>query len=242
MSSSSTTDGAGSSGIQNPDQPNPDQPNGSVGVQELIDRLKTEGVQEGQHQAESLLAEAKKQAAEIVDAARSEADTIVKDAQQQAERTETNGKRALALASRDASLQLGEQLQHEFRGWIGRLVDAKLGQEEFLAEVIREMAGQVIGSVASDGGEQTDVQQSKLRFLIAEEKHSAIETYVKGQAAEMLRKGVSLEADRTLANGFRLQIVDDDIEINFAGEAVTAALMRFLAPKFRQQIGSAGDA
>ena len=57
----------------------------------------------------------------------------------------------------------------------------------------------------------------------------------------MLRQGVSLNADRSLTHGFRVQIVGDDIEINFTDEAVTAALMRFLAPKFRQRIGSVSE-
>ncbi len=222
--------------------PSPGQSGGNVGVQELIDRLKTEGVQEGQHQAESLLSEAKRQAAEIVDAARVEADSIVKEAQLQAERTETNGKRALALASRDASLHLGEQLQHEFRGWIGRLVGEQLRQPEFLAGLIRQMAVQSMASMGDSPGTNDEEQQPKLRFLLGEDGQQLIETYVKGQAAEMLRQGVRLDADRSLTHGFRVQIIGGDVEINFSEEAVTAALMRFLAPKFRQQIGSAsGD-
>ena len=85
----------------------------TVGVQELIDRLKSEGVQEGEQQAEALLTETKKQAASIIEDARREAEQIVHEAQSEAERLEANGKRALALASRDTSLRLKEQLQHD---------------------------------------------------------------------------------------------------------------------------------
>lgn len=207
-----------------------------VGVQELIDRLKAEGVQEGQQQAQALLAEAKQQAARIVDAARAEADTIVQEAQQEATRTQTNGRRALALASRDASLQLKEQLQHEFRGWIGKLVRAQLDDPEFLADLIRAMASQAMASIAGDdsGG---DDHGSKLTFLVDPQRVESVESFVAGQAAEMLRHGVRLHADPALVHGFRVQIVANDVEINFSDEAVTAALMRFLAPKFRQQIG-----
>jgi V/A-type H+-transporting ATPase subunit E len=219
------------------------QSDANVGVQELIDRLKTEGVQEGQQQAEALLAEAKKQAAKIVDAARAEADAIAKAAQQQAERTQTNGERALALASRDTSLQLKEQLQHEFRGWVGGLVREQLDEPEFLAELIRELAAQAMATIDNGTGAQDSQQGGKLRFLVGEDGAKSLEAFVKGQAAEMLRQGVCLQADRSLRHGFRVQIVGDDIEINFSDEAVTAALMRFLAPKFRQRIGSvSGDA
>ena len=110
-------------------------PGDTAGVQELIDRLKTEGVEEGQQAAESLLAEAKKQAATIFDAARTEADDLVKAAQLQVEQMDTNGKRALALASRDTSLQLKEQLQHEFRGWVSRLVGEQIDGPRFPGRV-----------------------------------------------------------------------------------------------------------
>ena len=57
----------------------------------------------------------------------------------------------------------------------------------------------------------------------------------------MLRQGVRLQADRSLSHGFRVQLADQEIELDFTDEAVTAALMRFLAPKFRQLIGSASE-
>lgn len=230
MSNSSPTDAA--AGAQTGD---------TVGVQELIDRLKTEGVQEGQEQAEALLVEAKEQAASILESARAEADSILKTAQQEADRTQTNGNRALALASRDASLQLKEQLQHEFRGWIAGLVRTQLEQQEFLAEMIREIGGQAVAMLdgRSESGEGGD--DESLKFLVSETKSGSLEAFVKEQVSEMLRSGISLQADRSLTHGFRLQIVDENLEIDFSDEAVTAVLMRFLAPKFRQVIGSVSE-
>ena len=184
----------------------------TVGVQELIDRLKSEGVQEGQLRAEALLAEAKKQAAIIVDAAHAEADKLVKEAQRHVAQTQANGKRALALASRDTSLQLKEQLQHEFRGWVGRLVQDQLADRNFVAELIREMAGQAIAAI-SDGPDTQDSEQPvKLRFLVGGGESKSLEAFIKGQAAEMLRQGVCLQADRSLTHGFRVQLVDENIE------------------------------
>jgi V/A-type H+-transporting ATPase subunit E len=230
MSSSSSAGATGES-----------QTGDTVGVQELIDRLKTEGVREGREQAEALLVEAKGQAAAILDAARAEGDAILKAAQQEAERTHTNGSRALALASRDSSLQLKEQLQHEFRGWVAGLVRTQLEQQDFLAEMIREICGQALSMLDGRSGSPDVDQGESLRFLVADDETSSLESFVKGQVSEMLRAGVSLQADRSVTHGFRVQIVEKNIEIDFSDEAVTAVLMRFLAPKFRQLIGSASE-
>lgn len=216
-------------------------PGATAGVQELIDRLKSEGVEEGQQAAESLLSEAKKQAATIVDAARTEADELVKAAQLQVEQLETNGKRALTLASRDTSLQLKEQLQHEFRGWVRRLVSEQLTAPDFLAELIRNMASQAIAARGDKPGNGDSTQADQVIISVAGEGAESIDTFIKQQAADMLRQGIRLEADHSLSHGFRVQLADQEIEIDFTDEAVTAALMRFLAPKFRQLIGSTSE-
>lgn len=222
-----------------------DQINGTsgdaAGVQQLIDRLKSEGVQEGQQQAEALLIEAKKQAAAIIDAARAEADTIQRDAQQQADRLETNGKRALTLASRDTCLHLKEQLEHEFRGWIGRLVQQQIADPKFLTDLICDMANHAIEVAGGESSDSDQQQSGKLQVLVNGDQSESLDKFVKSQAEAMFRKGLDIQADRSIAHGFKVQIEGKEMEIDFTDEAVTAALMRFLAPKFRQLIGVASS-
>ena len=52
----------------------------SSGVQELIARIRKEGVQSGRDEADHLVQEAQKRAAEIVEQARAEADRILTQA------------------------------------------------------------------------------------------------------------------------------------------------------------------
>lgn len=210
----------------------------TAGVQQLIDRLKSEGVQEGQQQADAVLAEAKKQAAAILEAARLEAETIQRDALQQADRTTTNGTRALSLASRDTALHLKEQLQHEFRGWIGGLVHERLSTPEFLTDLIRAMALQAVESASGTALSSEQEHATALQLAVGESGATTVESFVKGQAADMFRQGISVQVDRSITQGFRMRIDDREVEVDFTEEAVTAALMRFLAPKFRHLIGS----
>ncbi|KAA1261986.1 V-type ATP synthase subunit E [Rubripirellula obstinata] len=203
----------------------------TVGVQQLIDRLKSEGVQEGKEQASALLAAAKQEAAAIIEAARDEADTLLRDAGREAEKTEVNGKRALSLAARDTGLQLKEQLEREFRGWIGALTEQQLDQPDFLPKIILEMAGQCSDTVVESKGEIK---------LLSNENHSSqeIERFVKSQAAAMFQHGVTVQLDPSVQHGFRMQLTGKNVEIDMTDQAVTSALMRFLAPKFRKLIGS----
>jgi V/A-type H+-transporting ATPase subunit E len=208
----------------------------TVGVQQLIDRLKAEGVQEGKAQADALLTVAKQEAAAIIDAAREEAAAIVREAGRVAEMNEANGKRALSLAARDTSLQLKEQLEREFRGWIRGLVQKQLDTPGFLSQVIRQMAGQCCDAVAESTGD--------IKILIAgsdseqDGASSELKAFVAGQAAAMFQQGVTVHLEPSIQHGFRMRLAGKNIEIDMTDEAVTSALMRFLAPKFRQLIGS----
>tara|TARA_R110002072_G_scaffold284006_1_gene447801 strand:- start:20703 stop:21332 length:630 start_codon:yes stop_codon:yes gene_type:complete len=202
---------------------NPSIP-GETGVSELIDRLKSEGVAEGQQQADAILSAAKDEAAAIVEAAQAEAEKIEATARDEAERTRTNGTQALKLASRDAAIQLREQLEQEFHGWISRIVDQPLSDPEFLGQLIRDMAS----DAATDA--------SRIDVSVAEQHAAALDQFTQSQTAEMLRDGVEIRADRSIENGFRFKVDGSNVEINFTDEAVTAATMRLLAPKFRQLI------
>ncbi|TWU45098.1 V-type ATP synthase subunit E [Novipirellula aureliae] len=219
MASTLTSDAANQSKSGNP-----------VGVQELIDRLKSEGVAEGKQQAEALLADAKKQAEAVIEKADAEAQKILREAQHEADQIKNNGKLALALASRDANLHFKEQLEHEFRGWIANLVHKQLDKPDFLADLIREIANRTIASV---NGEESETDK-KLLVLVSDEPSAALDTFVQNQAEQLLREGVELRASRAVSDGFRVRLAEKNIEIDFTDEAVTAALMRFLAPKFRK--------
>jgi V/A-type H+-transporting ATPase subunit E len=197
---------------------------GEVGVSELIDRLKAEGVAEGQQQADAIVSAAKDEAAAILEAARTEADKIEQAARDEADRTRTNGTQALKLASRDTAIQLREQLEQTFRGWIGRLVEQRVSDPEFLGQLIRDMASQ-----ASAEARRIDVS-------VAEKHAAGLEAFVESQASEMLRDGVEIRSDRSIEGGFRFKIDGSEVEIDFTDDAVTAAMMRLLAPKFRQLI------
>ena len=58
----------------------------SSGVQELIDRLREKGVEEGKEQADQLVADARQQAAQMLDDARREAADLLQRAREEAER------------------------------------------------------------------------------------------------------------------------------------------------------------
>jgi V/A-type H+-transporting ATPase subunit E len=206
-------------------------------VQELIDRLRDEGVSKGRREADALLAEARKKAAEIIDDARKESDRILTRARREAENTRTGGEEALRLAARDAVLSLRESLGEDFTNRVRRLVSHTLQDQEFLKRLILEVAQR---AMPDDAGRQVEVLLPEnvvtLEDLQRDPEDVAEGTlthFVLGLAGDIVREGLSFKVADDDTPGVRIRLADEDIEIELTDATISALLMRHLVPRFR---------
>jgi len=209
----------------------------SSGVQELIDRLREEGVTKGQQEADALLAVARQKSMEILDEARREADAIVTRARQEAERTKASGEDALRLACRDALLSLHESIGTEFTSKVRRLVSHTLRDRVFLERLILEVARR---AVPEDARKRMEVLLPNDLVSVEDLKKSpervaegTLTHFVLGLVGDILREGLSFGAADDDTPGVRIRLADDDVEIELTDETLTALLMEHLVPRFR---------
>lgn len=196
----------------------------AVGVDELIDRLKTDGVVKGKSEAEAIVADAKRQAMAILDTARNEADSIVTAANAEADRICQTSNQALQLAGRDALLKLRESFTLQFENRIRKLVEAELKNPETLGKMILEVAGK------SRPGEST--AKTEILLPMAASKSDPLISYVAGVTESMLRQGVTFGVGDDVAAGVKVRLADKDVDIDMSDEALSAFLARFLVPRF----------
>jgi len=210
----------------------------SSGVQELIDRLREKGVEEGREQAEQLLAESRRRASQTLDEARAEAAQIVQRAKEEADGLRAAGEEALRLAGRDAVLALKEEISDKFSSQIRRLVSACLRDEQFIQRLILEIAGR---SVPRDSKEPMELllpedvgaSLEDARCQAKEAKEGTLNHFVLALAGDMLRDGVSFGVAADNTPGVTVRMVEEDVEISFNEKAVTEFLLRHLLPRFR---------
>jgi len=198
----------------------------AVGVENLIDRLKTDGVSKGKTEAESIVADAKRQAMSILDAARREADGIVTAAQRESERVRQTATQALQLAGRDALLKLRESCQLQFENSLRKLVGVELQNADTLSQMILAVAGKT----------RPDEADAVIEVLVPIDpsQPDALTDYVAGLTSEMLRPGVTFGVGEDVTAGVRIKLVDKNVEIDLSDEALASFLGRFLVPRFRQ--------
>lgn len=208
------------------------------GVEELIARLRDQGVAAGRDQADKLVADARSQAQQTLDQARQQADQIVKDARQEAETLERSGKQALELALRDAVLALKSQLMERFRGEVRQLVGEEQQKQEILEKMILEVVGRV--REQADRSENTTVilprQVAGLEELSQnpeELENGVLTRFVQLVARGMVREGVFFGVAADQQMGLRLRLVDRDVVLDLSEEAVSEVILQHLQPRFR---------
>ncbi|MFO7901465.1 MAG: hypothetical protein ACQESR_09125 [Planctomycetota bacterium] len=108
-------------------------------VQSFVEKLRNEGVEVGQREADRLRAEAEQEKQEILAKARAEADNIKSNAQAEADSILEKSKHELELAARDAALTLKDSLERALQAIIAKPVQEELSRPEFLQQVIKEV-------------------------------------------------------------------------------------------------------
>lgn len=207
------------------------------GVQELIERLRQDGVNAGEEQGQEVIEAARQQAQEIVTAARQEAKSIREQARREAQQLREAGQEALQMAARDTLLDLKSTLTEQFVARLQEQTQQLLQDEQVLQRLILEVAGRSVPEQAQEQSWQLLLPQDvvgldALRRHPEQVRQGALGQYVLQQTMELLREGVELRSGDQ-SNGIRLQLQADGIEVDLTAEAITGLLLEHLLPRFR---------
>ena len=209
----------------------------SAGVQKLIDRLRDEGVTAGQSEADALLTESRKKSMTILDDAKREAEAILASARTEAEKTKENGNEALRLASRNVLLKLKESFHEEFGNRVRKLVAFELKDRDFLKQLILAIAQRSMPEDASSKVQVLlpgdEVTSEELTGSVTDVKEGTLGRFVLDLAADVLRQGLTFGVSEEAAAGVRVQLTDEDVEIELTDETITALLLQYMVPRFR---------
>ena len=193
-----------------------------IQVQELINKIKKDGIKSATEEAVRIKQDADAQAAQILEAAKKEAAELVARGKQDADRFEKASVAALEQASRNLMLA--------FKGEIQILLDKITGEQVGKAygdEVLKAVLPDLIKAWATKG---TD----SLTVLLPEASLSKLKAYFTGKVAAQLKKGLVLQSDRNLAGGFRIAEKDGSAYYDFSAESVAELLGAYLNPRLAE--------
>lgn len=198
-----------------------------IQLQELIDKIKKDGIESASTEAGRIKAEAEAEAKRIIDAAKKEAAALVERGKADAERSEKAGIAAVQQASRNLILSFKDEIQNLLNKIIEREVTAAY-QDDTLKTVIPE----VLKAWASKNS-------NELNLLLNPEALGRLESYFTAALSAELKKGLELKADRTLGAGFRIAGKDGSAYYDFSASAVAELMSLYLNPRLAEVLSSA---
>lgn len=191
-----------------------------VQLQELIDKIKKDGVAAAETSASEKIAAAENEAAKIIAKAKEEADAIVKQAKDETARFEKASEDAIAQASRNLVLSFRKSVEAELSAIVSteteRAYDAKL-LAALIPETVKEWAKK------SDAGD--------LAVLLNEKDLKAVESNLTVALKAEIAKGLTLKADNAIGGGFHVGLKDGAAYYDYSAEAVADLFSAYLNPR-----------
>ena len=188
-----------------------------VQVQELIDKIKNDGVKTANNEASRIKAEAETEARRIVESAKKEAADIISHSKREAEQAEKAGTAALQQASRNLILAFRDEIQALLDKIVNEKVSGNYGED-----VIKSALPEILKNwTASDN----------LSVILPENSLAQIQGFFADKLKNELGKGVELKSNRKLSGGFHITSKDGSVYYDFSSEAVAGLLSSYLNPK-----------
>jgi len=193
-----------------------------IQLQELLDTIRTEGVNNAEEQARKIRAEAEEQAGKIVADARKEAARILESATQDAKRLEQSGREALRQAGRDLILSLQKEIQNLIAAII-----KKETKNVLTGKFLEEALSAVLSGWKENG--ETD-----LTVLVTEKLLENLAKALHSQLASAVKGGAELRPGRHVDYGFKVSMKGGTAYYNFTEEGIAEILGEYLNPRIAE--------
>ena len=200
-----------------------------VQLQELIDKIKKDGVAAAEKDAAKIIADSEKKAEAIIEEAQSKAAEIIKSAQSETIKMEKASEEAIIQAGRNMLLSFKDALIAEFDGLIQEGTEKALSKD-----VLTKLVPETVKAWAKNS------DASELSVLLSEKDLSSLESNLKSALKDEISKGLELKTDKTLSNGFRIGIKNGEAYYDYSAEAVADLFARYLNPRVASIMKNAG--
>ncbi|MBP7264164.1 MAG: V-type ATP synthase subunit E [Spirochaetia bacterium] len=198
-----------------------------IRVQELLDRIKHDGLESAEAEAGKIRAEAQAQAKGIVDAAKAEAKALVDAAKADAARAEEAGRAALAQASRDLVLAFRADIDKLLSSIVRTDTEKAMG-----ADALARIIPTIVEQWAKDG-------RDDLSVLLPESDLAPVEAQLRSRLSDKLRSGVELKPIKGAKAGFRIGEKNGAAYYDFSADAVADMLSAYLNTRLAAIMSSA---
>lgn len=189
-------------------------------LQELIDKIKKDGVSSAEAAAAQITADAEKKAASIVEEAQKKSDDMIKNARAEIARLEK--------ASEDAVTQACRNMLITFRDSLIAELDSLI-QSEATKAYSSDLMKTLIPETVKAWSKNADA--SELSVILSEKDLKSLENELKAALKAEIAKGLEIKPDSALSAGFRIGVNNGAAFYDYSAESVADLFSAYLNPR-----------
>ena len=191
-----------------------------VQLQELIDKIKKDGVATAEAEAHKIVEASQKRAEEIIAEAQNKASDIIKTAKAETARMEKASEEAITQAGRNMLLSFKDSLVQELDGLI---------QADIAGAESKDVMAKLIPETVKAWAKNSDA--SELSVLVSEKDLKDLEKTLIAELKDEISKGLEIKPDKTLSAGFRIGVKNGAAYYDYSAESLAEMFAAYLNPK-----------
>ncbi len=195
--------------------------NRTVGLSELIQRLKHDGIVAGEGERDKILEHARIQGQKIIDDATKKANDLINQAQTQCIAKTAHMESELKMAARDFLLKFKNELRQKI---IQPTVQAKVASAASDDEFIKNCLKDLVLEYATVGNGQIEAVVSK------QTKEKLVDFFKSELSKELAGKSMPILTSEDSLSGFKLKQSGQNFVWDFSVEAISQELSRLVDP------------
>lgn len=192
-------------------------------LQELTEKIYSEGVEKAKSEADSILKDAQKKADSIIAKANEERDQIIETAKKKSDEIIRNGQSEMKLASNQAVSEVKQKLTDIVTAKaVSESVSPAVSDKEFIKKIIET----AVKNFFSEGSGGMD-----LELTLPEAENKDLAEYFKAKAKSLIDGGLNIVTDSEMESGFKIGPADGSYKLSFTESDFINFFKNYMRPK-----------
>ncbi len=195
-------------------------------LQELTEKLYSEGLSKGKQEAEEMKAKAKKEAADIISMAKEESKQIIANAHKEAEDIKVKLLNEVKMASKQSMSALKKQIETIV---ISKAIDSQTSNALTDIDLIKNIVKAAVSAFNPDSESSAD-----LTILLPESLQLKLDSFVKSEIQKEFKGEIEVKFDKKMTSGFKIGPKGESYVVSFTDKDFQELLGSYLRPKTRE--------
>lgn len=191
-----------------------------VQLQELIEKIKKDGIASAEEEAAKIVSEAEKKAQQIIKDAEEKANGILKNAKQETDRMTKASEDAIAQACRNFVLECRKRVNAELNEII-----INQTEKDYNKEMLKKLIPETVKAWAAN------TSTDDITVLLSPNDLKALKTSLYTTLKTQLAKGLTITQDASIISGFRIGSKAENSFYDFSSDEIADLFASYLNPK-----------